>query len=98
MKDRYMVLHVRDAWEQGVIAEQPNRWDSYWVLFECDDLGKPAREVFADRMEPEVRDMKPLVEELNALARKHDSLQERVQAVLASTSEQWIHDLLHDVR
>jgi hypothetical protein len=79
VSDRYKVIHETDARERKLPGyEEPidpsNPWrseDNNWALFECDPAGTPVRLVFVDRMEPEdailVRDLRPLVEELNAL-------------------------------
>jgi hypothetical protein len=78
--DRYQVLHVTECRERKLpgYEDEPSAWeqyDSYWVLWDCDLQGNPIREVFADKMEPEdailVRDIRPLVDELNTLVRQH---------------------------
>ena len=81
MTDAYQVIHLHECIERKLPGYEDyklegwSRYDSYWVLWECDITGKPIREVFADRMEPEdailVRDLRPLVEELNSLARMY---------------------------
>jgi hypothetical protein len=78
MDDRYKYYHAIDACERKLVGhEEHNGWDSfesYYILYECDDNGVPVREVFCDKMEPEdailPRDLQSLVDELNRLASK----------------------------
>lgn len=79
MGDRYKIYSMSDALKErcpGFEDRDPDApikfWEGGWYLYECDRHGKPIREVFNDRMEPEdailVRDLQPLVHELNRLA------------------------------
>jgi hypothetical protein len=78
--NRYRIIHVEECRKLKLpdYEDEPSAWqkyDSYWTLWDCDLQGNPIREVFCDRMEPEdailVRDLKPLVEELNTLVRQY---------------------------
>ena len=84
MADAYQVFHLDECIKRKLPGYEDYKkegwsaYDSYWILWECDIAGKPIREVFADRMEPEdailVRDLRPLVEELNTLARMYQPM------------------------
>jgi hypothetical protein len=87
MTDRYVAIHTSDCFERKLPGydREPEHAEG-WVLFYCDENGNPVNEVWSDgNMQPEdailVRDLKGLVEELNAVAALADGLRKERDAL-----------------